>query len=133
MSMSKEILKKFVEEDYKDYTILVVCDNEHKFLHRSYGNPDIVWDWGNNVFIALQTNQDSIDQNKHPMQVTTVSLDEIQFITAYIDAETTVNFINSNYTDETQKEKAKSYFRKVKPGMMGPRTLRKTLSDDEYK
>lgn len=132
MSMTKEVLKKFVEEDYKDFTILVTCDNEHKFLHRSYGNPDIIWDWDNEVFIALEINQDAVDQNKHPMHITTVSLEEIQFITAFVDSAKIIDFINSKYTDDEAKEKAKEVFRKAKPGIMGPRTLRKNLNHDEY-
>ena len=124
MSMTKEVIKKFVEQDYKDHTILVTCDNEHKFYHRSYGIPDIVWDWDNGVFIAIETNDDAVDQNKNPMQVTTVALDEIQFLTAYIDAATSIDYINKKYTTDESKEKAKEILRKVKPGAMGPRTLR---------
>ena len=133
MSMTKDVIRKFVEEDYKDFTILIICDNEHKFYHRSYGNPDIIWDWDNEVFIALETTEDAIDQNKHPMQVTTVSLEEIQFLTAFVDTVKTLDFINSKYKTDEQKEKAKLALQKTKPGMMGPRTLRKTLNSDEYK
>lgn len=133
MSMTKEVLRKFVEEDFKDFAILVISDNEHRFYHRAKNNPDIVWDWDNDVFYALETNEETIDQNGHPMQVTAVALEEIQFITAFIDTKKGIEFINDKYSDDSQKEKAKLVLHQIKPGMMGPTTLRKTLSDDEYK
>ena len=124
MSMTKDVLRKFVEEDYKDCTILITCDNEHKFYHRAFGNPSVIWDWDNDVFIALETNEDATDQNGHPMQVTSVALEEIQFITAYIDTQTALNFINEKYTEEADKENAKQVLQKGKPEQMGPKTLR---------
>ena len=133
MSMTKEVIKKFVEEDFKDFAILVISDNEHRFYHRAKLNPDIIWDWENEVFYALETNEEVIDQHGHPMQVTVVALEEIQFITAFIDTKKGIEFINEKYSDDSAKEKAKSVLQQIKPGMMGPRTLRKTLSDDEYK
>lgn len=133
MSMTKEVIKKFVEEDFKDFTILVISDNEHRFYHRAKNNPDIVWDWDNDVFYALETNEEVVDQNGHPMQVTAVALEEIQFITAFIETKKAIEFINSKYTDESQKEKAKSVLQQIKPSMMGPKTVRKTLADDEYR
>lgn len=132
MSMTKDLLQKFVEEDFKDFAILVISDNEHRFYHRSKNNPDIVWDWDNEVFYALETNEEVIDQNMHPMQVTMVALEEIQFITAFVDTKKSIEFINENYTNDAQKEKAKGVLYQVKPGIMGPRTLRKNLNDDEY-
>ena len=124
MSMTKEAIRKFVEEDYKDFVIMITCDNEHKFYHNAHGNPPIIWDWDNNVFIALDVNDDEIiDQNKHPMQVTMVSLDEIQYLDAYIDKATAIDFINKNITDETKKEEVKALLKKVAPAMMAPRTL----------
>lgn len=128
MSMTKETLKKFVEEDYKDYTILVTCDNEHRFYHRSYALPDIIWNWDENTFTALEVHDDETDQNKFPMEVTTVSLDEIQFITAFIETKKALEFIQQ-YPDEKSKEKAKAILQKVKPGLMGPRTLRELGRD----
>lgn len=129
MSMTKETLKKFVEETYKDYTILVTTDNEHRYYHRSYALPDIVWDWDSNTFTALEVHDDETDQNKYPMEITTISLDEIQFITAFIDKPKALEFINENYTEDTSKEKAKSILQKVAPGLMGPRTLRDLSRD----
>ena len=125
MSMSKEVIKKFVEEDFKDHTILVICDNEHKFYHRSYGSPDIVWDWNNDRFLALESAEDVADQNKNSMQVTSVSLEEIQFLRAFIDVPTALEFVNKNYKEEDAKKKAKDTLQIVKPGQMGPRTLRR--------
>ena len=58
------------------------------------------------------------------MQVTSVALEEIQFITAYIDTQTALNFINEKYTEEADKENAKQVLQKIKPGQMGPKTLR---------
>ena len=132
MSMTKDIIKKFVEEDYKDYTIKVTCDNEHIFYHRSYGNPDIIWDWDNNAFIVLESHEDVVDQFKHPMQITIVSLDEIQFLTAMVETSAVIEFINK-YTEEESKEKAKLILQKIKPGMMGPRTLREGYPADTLK
>lgn len=126
MSMTVDAVKKFVEEDYKDYTILVTCDNEHHFWHRSYGNPSVVWDWDNGVFTALQSHEDVIDQNKYPMQITMVAIEEIQFLTAFVDSAAVLDYINNNYTDEKEKEKAKGILQIIKPGQMGPRTLRRT-------
>lgn len=133
MSMSKEVIRKFVEEDFKDFTILVISDNEHRFYHRSKGNADIVWDWDNDVFYALETNEETIDQNQHPMQVTAIALEEIQFMTAFIDVPKALEFINQNYTEDSEKEKAKGVLQVTKPGMMGPKTLRKNINDDEFK
>lgn len=124
MSMTKEYIKKFVEEDYKDYCILVTCDNEHKFYHNAKDNPPIIWDWDNNTFTVLSTNQEIIDQNGHPMEVTTVSLEEIQFLTAYIDTVKALDFINTKITDETKKEEAKQMLQKIRPAKMGPNSLR---------
>jgi hypothetical protein len=131
--MTKNVIKKFVEEDYKDCAILVTCDNEHKFWHNSKKNPPIIWDWDNDCFIALETNNEAIDQNKHPFTITTVALDEIQFLTASVDIATVLGFVKENITDEEQKEVTMELIKKCKPAMMGPRTLKKTLSDDEYK
>ena len=132
MSATTEQLKKFVEEDFKDFAILVISDNEHRFYHRTKSSPDIVWDWDNEIFYAFEPNEEMTDQNKHPMQITMVALAEIQFITAFIDAKKSIEFINENYTDEDQKEKAKSVLQVIKPGFMGPNTLKKNLSNDEY-
>lgn len=123
MSMTKEAIKKFVEVDYKDYTILVTCDNEHHFYHNAAGNAPIIWDWNNNVFYALDTNDVVNDQNKHPMQVTMVSLDEIQFMDAFIDMNAALKFINEKITDEAKREEVKKVLKKVAPSMMAPRTL----------
>lgn len=133
MSMTKEAIRKFVEEDYKDFVIMITCDNEHKFYHNATGLPPIVWDWDNNVFISLDTSDIINDQNKHPMQVTMVSLDEIQYLDAFIDRITALNFINQNITDEAKKQEIKSLLQKVAPGTMGFRTLRKNIDDPEYR
>ena len=133
MSMTKEAIKKFVEEDYKDFAIMVTCDNEHKFYHNVYGNPPIIWDWDNDVFITLSVSDEIIDQNKHPMQVTMVALEEIQFLDAYIDKPTVLKFITENITDENKKQETLKLLNKVAPGMMGPRTLRKFIDDPEYR
>lgn len=128
-----DIIKKFVEEDYKDATILVTCDNEHKFWHRASSNPDLIWDWDNERFMALEPTDEVVDQNKHPMMITTVELAHIQFLTAYPNKIDIVKFINENYTDEEAKKKAVTVFQKSAPGMMGPRTLRKNINDPEYR
>lgn len=125
MSMTRDHIRKFVEEDYKDCVVLITCDNEHKFYHKAHGNPSVVWDWDNEVFYALETNEDIADQNGHPMQVTTVALDEIQFLTAYIDTIQALDFINNKYTDDAEKENAKDVLMKIRPGQMGPKTLRR--------
>ena len=67
------------------------------------------------------------------MQVTAVALEEIQFLTAFIETGKAIEFINYKYTDEKQKEKAKELLQQIKPSMMGPRTLRQDLSGVEYK
>ena len=123
MGMTTAVIKKFVEEDHKGQVIMVTCDNEHKFWHNASSNPSIIWNWDKEYFIALETNDEVVDQNKHPMQVTQVSFGEIQFLTAYIDKVSTLDFINKNITDEKEKEKVKNLLQKVSPSMMGPRTL----------
>jgi len=134
MSMTTSVIKKFVEEDYKDCVILVTCDNEHTFFHRAHGNPDIIWDWNNETFTAFESQENIIDQYGHPMQVTTVSLEEIQFLTAYVDSSQALEFINNKYTTDEEKTKAKEVLQKVKPGMMGPKTLAQfDPSDYKYK
>ena len=124
MSMTMETLKKFVEEDFKDYTILVTTDNEHRYYHRSDFLPDIVWNWNEETFTAFEMNDDETDQYKYPIEITTVALAEIQFITAIIDKPKAIEFITGNYTDDKSKEKAKTFLQKIAPGQMGPNTLR---------
>ena len=128
-----DLIRKFVEEDYKDCVILVTCDNEHKFWHNAHFQPDIVWDWDNERFMAFETNEEILDQNKHPIMITMVELAHIQFMTAYPNKAEVLKFINDNYTDEDSKAKALAVFQKAAPGMMGPRTLRKDLSDPEFR
>lgn len=132
MSMTKEYIKNFVEE-HKDDTILITCDNEHKFYYNAHGNTPVIWDWDNDAFIALETNQEIVDQNKHPMQVTIVALEEIQFLTAFIDINQTLEFIKEYVTDEKQKENVMKIVQKMKPAMMGPKTLRGYINSPEYK
>ena len=133
MSMTKDAIRKFVEEDYKDFVIMVTCDNEHKFYHNASKNPSIVWDWDNDLFLALDINDEPIDQNKHPMQVTQVSLEEIQFLDAFIDKEAALKFISEKYTDDEDKAVAKAILQKAAPGVMGTRTLRKHIDDPEFR
>lgn len=133
MSMTKDVIKKFVEEDHKDHVIMVTCDNEHKFYHNAHGNLPIIWDWDNDVFIVMEPTDEVVDQNKNPMQITKVALEEIQFLTAYVDRIDAINFIRQNITDEKKKEEALSLLQRVAPGMMGPRTLRKNIDDPEYR
>ena len=133
MSMTKELIKKFVEEDYKDCVILITCDNEHKFYYNAHNNTPVVFDWDNDVFIALETNEEIVDQNKHPMQVTMVALEEIQFLTVFIEAKEALNFVNKYVTDEKQKEETLKIIQRTAPSMMGPNTLKKTINDPEYK
>lgn len=128
-----DIIKKFVEEDYKNCTILVTCDNEHKFWHRASSCPDLVWDWENERFMALEPTDEIVDQNQHPMMITTVELAHIQFLTAYVDRIDIINFINENYTDEEAQQKALKMLKKTATATMGPNTLRKNLSDPEYR
>lgn len=120
----KALIKKFVEEDYKNHSIRVVTDNEHIYYHRAYGMPDIVWDWDNNRFMVMDINLDSTDQNGNPIEISSVSLDEIQFMTAFVNTNEAMNFITTYYKDAKSKEKAMTFLQKVKPGQMGPRTLR---------
>lgn len=123
MGMSASVIKKFVEEDHKDEVIMVTCDNQHIFYHNAHMNLPIIWDWDNELLIAIEPNDEAIDQNKHPMQITQVSFDEIQYLTAYIDRNAAIKFINENITDEAKKEEAKVILQKVAPGVMGPKTL----------
>lgn len=124
-------IKKFVEEDYKDCVILVTCDNEHKFWHNAASQPDIIWDWDNERFFALEANEEIVDQNKHPMMVSMVELAHIQFMTAYPGKLDILKFIDEYYTDEESKNKALDLFKKSAPSMMGPRTLRGNINDPE--
>ena len=133
MSMTTDAIRKFVEEDYKDFVIMVTCDNQHVFYHNAAGHPPIIWDWDNEVLLALDTTDEVIDQNKHPLQITMVALEEIQFLDAYIDKATALKFINEKFTDEDQKSMVKTLLNKVAPGSMGPRTLRKFIDDPEYR
>ena len=128
-----DLIKKFVEEDYKDFAILVTCDNEHKFYHNVKGVPPIIWDWDNERFLVLETTEEIVDQNKHPMQITSVELAHIQFITAYIDKATTIDLVNKYITDENQKKETLSLLSKVAPAMMSPRTLKKNINDPEFR
>jgi hypothetical protein len=127
MSMTKEYIKKFVEEDYKDYVIKVTCDNEHVFFHNTTHNPPIIWDWDNETFKVLHSNQEIVDQFKHPLQITTVSLEEIQFLEAYITIEEGLKFINENITD---KEKIKET--KLMIGKLAGCTIAPQSSRDSY-
>ena len=129
MSMTKDVIRKFVEQDYKDCTILITCDNEHLFYHNTSSKPNIVWDWDNGVFLALEVNDQITDQSGHPMQVTSVALEEIQFLTAYIDPSKSLEFINNKFTNNDEKEKCKAILSKARPAMMGPRTLKLRDSD----
>ena len=124
MSMTKEYIKKFVEEDYKDCLILIICDNEHKFYHNAKNNPPIIWDWDNDVFIALETNNDIIDQYGHSLQVTTVALEEIQFLTASVDIVKALEFVEKNITDEDKKKEVMEIIKKIGPSMMTPKSIR---------
>ena len=124
MSMTKEAIKKFVEEDFKDYSILVTTDNEHKFFHRTKGNPDVVWDWDNDCFLGLENSEDIIGQHTKPFQVTQVALDEIQFLTAFIDVPKALEFVKENYTEEVAIYKAKETIQKCTPTSKIENTLR---------
>lgn len=132
MSMTKESIRKFVEEDYKDCVILITCDNEHKFYYNAHGNTPVIFDWDNSLFIALETNEEIVDQNKHPMQVTMVALDEIQFLTAFIETKEAFKFIDTYVKDESQRAEVLKILQKTAPSMMGPRTLKKNISDPEF-
>ena len=132
MSMTKEYIKKFVE-DHEGFTILITCDNEHIFYYNAHNNTPVIWDWDNETIIALETTQEVMNQNKYPMQITTVSLEEIQFLTAFVDIEKALEFINEKVTDEQQKEKVMKLIQKMKPSMMGPKTLRGYINSPEYK
>ena len=124
MSMTKEYIKKFVEEDYKDCVILVTCDNEHKFYHNAANNPPIIWDWNNGTFKVLQSNQEITDQYGNPFQIVTVALEEIQFLEAYVSMETALDFINENVTDEEKKKECKEKFiQKLAGCTMAPNSL----------
>lgn len=127
----KARIKKFIEEDYKKNSIRVTTDNEHIYYHRAYGMPDLVWDWDNDCFYAMDINLDVVDQNGNPIELTMVSLDEIQFITAFVDVKQCMEFISEKYKDDKSKEKAKGILMKVKPGQMGPRTLRQMGRNDQ--
>lgn len=132
MSMTKEVIRKFVEEDHKDEVILVTCDNEHKFFHNAYGNSPVIWDWDNDRFLVLQSNQEIVDQNGHPFEITSVALEEIQFLTAYVDVVKAIEFVNKNITDENKKKEVLELISKCKPAMMSQTTLRKDLNGKSY-
>lgn len=124
MSMTVDTIRKFVEEDYKDYAIMITCDNEHKYYYNTKGNPSVIWNWDDGTFTALETREEVNDQNGHPFEITKVAIEEIQFITAYVDMATAIDFINKNYTDEKQKEVAKKVLKRMKPCLMAPNTLK---------
>lgn len=113
MSMTTEYIKKFVEEDYKDYVIKVTCDNEHVFYHNASGKPPIIWDWESETFKAMHCNQEFFDQHKNPLQITAVSLQEIQFLEAYITVEEALKFISENITDEEKIKETKEMVNKL--------------------
>ena len=117
-------LKKFVEEDYKDFAIMITCDNEHKYFYNTKGQPSVIFNWDEDTMTILETREEVNDQNGHPFEITVVALEEIQFITAYVDTATVIDFINNKYTNEDHKEVAKKILKRMKPCLMGPNTLR---------
>lgn len=122
MSLSKDYIKKFVEEDHKGELIVITTDNEHKYYHNAYKNPPIVWDWDNETFYALESNEEITDGN-NPMQLTAVALNDIQFLTVKLDKAGSLKFINENITDENAKKQAKALLQKLSHSTMKPRTL----------
>lgn len=130
--MTTEVIKKFVE-DHKDFVIEITCDNQHIFYHNAAGRPPVIWDWDNEVIIVLEPNVVMTDQNRYPMQITQVALNEIQFLTAFIDKAKALEFISKYITDEDKKKETKEFLYKLAPSTMGPRTLRKNISDPEYR
>lgn len=124
MSMKIDTIKKFVEEDFKDFVILVTCDNEHKFYHNAIGKPPIIWDWDNGTFTILDVNNDFVDQGKYPARVTTVAIEEIQFIDAFIDINAAIKFVNDNIAEDQDKITSMGLLKKLKPNMMTTEAMR---------
>lgn len=125
--MTADIIKKFVEEDYKNFIIMIRLDNEHLYYDHVPNNAPIIWDWANECFMVIEPNDELIDQSGHPMQIQLVDFGQIQQLTAYVDTVTALDFINKNITDETQLKEVKAQLQKVRPALMTPRTLRKPM------
>ena len=122
--MTKDAIKNFVEK-YKDFVINIRLDNEWHYYDNTPQNAPIIWDWDNEVFMVIEPNDRLIDQSGHPMQLNMVDLDQIQEITAYIDTDTALDFINENITDPEQAKVVKAQLQKVLPSNMTPKSLRK--------
>ena len=123
--MTVDVIRKFIEEDYKDCVIQIRCDNEHLFWDHTANNAPIIWDWDKEYFMVIEPNDEITDQSGHPMQIHLVDFGDIQELIAYVDTTTALDFINKNITDETKKEEVKALLSKVRPAMMSPRSLRK--------
>ena len=123
--MTTDVIRKFVEEDYKDCVIQVRCDNQILFYDHTAHNSPVIWDWDNECFMVIEPNDEIIDQSGHPMQIRLIALDQIQELIAYVDTITALDFINKNITDEAKKEEVKAMLGKVRPAMMSPKSLRK--------
>ena len=135
MAIATEYIKKLITEDYKDCCVLITCDNEHLFYHNSKNQPPLIWDWENELFIAFQTNREIDCQQPNPIEVTYVSFGEIQFIHAYLDTASALEFIKENITDEGYKEQYMDFIKRTKPAMMNDSSLRtpyKYASDVKY-
>ena len=129
--MTTDVIRKFVEEDYKDFVIQIRLDNEHRCFHNVPGNAPIIWDWENENFMVIEPNDEITDQSGHPMQIRLVDFGDIQELIAYVDTTTALKFINEKITDEDKKKEVKAILQKVRPALMTPRTLRKPQYDNQ--
>lgn len=131
--MTTDVIRKFVEEDYKNFVIQIRLDNEHHCYCNVPNAAPIIWDWENENFMVIEPNDEIIDQSGHPMQIRLVDFGDIQELTAYVDTTTALKFINEKITDEDKKKAAKAILQKVRPALMSPRTLRQPSYDNELK
>ena len=128
--MTTDVIRKFIEEDYKDFVILVRCDNEHLYYHNSPGNSPLIWDWDKEHFMFIEPNDNILAQSEFPMQIHLIDFGDIQELTAYVDKTTALNFINNNITDEDMQKKLKSQLQKLSASMMDTKTLRQPSYDN---
>lgn len=122
--MTVDSVKKFLDK-YKDFVIQIRCDNEHFIYENTPGIAPIIWNWDDETLEFIEPNDELIDQSGHPMQIHLLNICDIQELTAFVDTQTALEFINENITDEEKNKEIKSVLQKVKPAMMTPRTLRK--------
>ena len=113
MSLKTEVIKSFVE-DHPNDIIMIECDNQHIFYDNILDSPPLIWDWDNECFIAYRSNEWVQTQSKRPVQHTIVSLEEILFLSAFIDQKSYIERVNAepSYDDE-DKAKAKEVYKNL--------------------